>query len=60
MLWWMPVVALVAPFGYACWQAATADGGALRHAAIGFLWPGVLIYLGAVAVLWAGWKVELE
>ncbi len=60
LLWWMPIVAVIAPLGFAAWKAVSANSGALREAAIAFAWPGVLIYLGAIAVLWAGWKIDLE
>ncbi len=58
--WWMPALALVAPLTYAAWRAVTADAGGLEEALVALLWPGVLLYLGGVAVLWAGWKIELE
>ena len=60
ILWWMPVLALIAPLGYAAWRAMDAEGNALGEAVVGFFWPGVLFYLAAVAVLWGGWKIELE
>lgn len=60
IFWWMPVLALLAPLVLAAWKAATADADGLEKGAIAFVWPGVLLYLGAVAVLWAGWKIDLE
>jgi hypothetical protein len=60
ILWWMPVVALLAPLVWAAWKAVSADDGALSEAALALVWPGVALYLGAVAVLWAGWKIDLE
>jgi hypothetical protein len=60
LLWWMPVVALLAPFVVAAWQGASAEGNGLGEAAFALLWPGVPLYLAAIAVLWAGWKIELE
>jgi hypothetical protein len=60
LLWWMPVVALLAPFVFAAWQGVSADGEALAEAVSALLWPGVPLYLAAIAVLWAGWKIELE
>ena len=60
ILWWMPVVALLAPLAWAAWQGATADVGGLEAAVTAFLWPGVLLYGAAVIVLWAGWKIDLE
>ena len=58
--WWMLALALVAPLAYAAWRAVTADAGGLEEGLVALLWPGVLLYLGGVAVLWAGWKIELE
>jgi hypothetical protein len=60
ILWWMPVVALLAPLIWAAWSAVSTDSNALRAAAEALVWPGIALYLGAVAVLWAGWKIELE
>jgi hypothetical protein len=57
VLWWMPVVALLAPLAWAAWT--TADKG-LADGALAFVWPGVLLYIGALAVLWGGWKIDLE
>ena len=56
----MPVVAFAAPLIWAAWEAASADSGALSAALSALVWPGVALYFGAVAVLWAGWKIELE
>ncbi len=60
ILWWMPIVALLAPLIWAAWEAASADNDAAGAALSALLWPGAALYLGAVAVLWAGWKIELE
>jgi hypothetical protein len=60
ILWWMPVVAILAPVVWAAWTAATADDDSLRKALEALIWPGAALYGGAVAVLWAGWKIELE
>jgi hypothetical protein len=60
ILWWMPVVALLAPLLLAAWQGATADTDAIETALRTLVWPGVLLYAGALAVLWGGWKIDLE
>jgi hypothetical protein len=60
ILWWMPVVALLAPIVWAAWKAASADGDPLGEALFALVWPGVLLYAGAVAILWGGWKLDLE
>ena len=60
ILWWMPALAVVAPLIWAGWIAISADSDAFMKALEAFIWPGVLFYLGALAVFWAGWKIELE
>jgi hypothetical protein len=60
VLWWMPLVALAAPLIFAAWKAVSADSDAAGAALLALVWPGVLLYLGALAVLWGGWKIELE
>lgn len=60
ILWWMPIVALLAPLIWAAWEGVSADNDALLEALTALVWPGLALYLGAVAVLWAGWKIELE
>ena len=56
----MPIVALLAPAVWAAWKAVSADSDGLAEALSALVWPGVALYFGAVAVLWAGWKIELE
>lgn len=60
ILWWMPLLALLAPLAFAAWKAASAAEEPLRAGLEALLWPGGGLYLIAVAVLWAGWKIELE
>lgn len=60
LLWWMPVLALLAPIISAAWLGVSADSDALREAAIGLAWPGIPAYFATLAVFWLGWKVELE
>jgi hypothetical protein len=60
ILWWMPVVALLAPIIASIWTAATADSDAIGKALIAIVWPGLPLYAVVVAVLWGGWKIELE
>jgi hypothetical protein len=59
LLWWMPLVALAAPVIFAAWTAASADADAAASALTALAWPGAALYFGALAVLWAGWKIEL-
>ncbi len=60
ILWWMPVVAIAAPIVWAAWAGVSADSDALGDALFALLWPGVALYFGALALLWCGWKIELE
>ena len=60
LLWWMPVVALTAPLAFAAWEGVNAASSPLREVAWALVWPGLLLYAGAVTLLWAGWKIELE
>ena len=59
ILWWMPVLSLLAPLVFAAWKAASVSDG-FDAALKALVWPGAGLYLAAVAVLWAGWKIELE
>jgi hypothetical protein len=56
----MPLAALLAPLVYAAWKGASASDGALEAALVTLVWPGVLLYAGTLAVLWGGWKIDLE
>ncbi len=60
IVWWMPVVSLLAPLLFAAWSGVSAEDHALRSGLTALVWPGIGFYLGALAVLWAGWKIELE
>jgi hypothetical protein len=60
ILWWMPLVSLVAPLVYAAWKVASAGSDGLTAGIEALAWPGIGLYLAMVAVLWAGWKIELE
>ena len=60
ILWWMPVVALLAPLLLSAWQGFSAADNGLRTAVAAFFWPGVLLYLATLAVLWGGWKIDLK
>ena len=60
ILWWMPVVALLGPLVWAAWRGVSADAGGVEEALTALVWPGVLLYFAGLAVLWGGWKIELE
>jgi hypothetical protein len=60
ILWWMPVVALLAPVIAFAWTLGTAESDALGKALFAIVWPGLPLYIVVVAVLWGGWKIELE
>jgi hypothetical protein len=58
LLWWMPLLALAGPVIYAAWTAASAQN--LTDVAFSLVWPGLALYAATLAVLWAGWKIDLE
>ncbi len=60
LLWWMPILALVAPIIAAAWLGVSADSDGLGKAAFGLIWPGIPAYFATLAVFWLGWKVDLE
>ena len=60
LLWWMPVVALLAPAVFAAWTLASTEEDAFSEALLALAWPGAALYLVMLAILWAGWKIELE
>jgi hypothetical protein len=60
ILWWMPIVAIVAPIVWAAWTGASSDGDGLKDGLMALVWPGVALYAGAFALLWSAWKIELE
>jgi hypothetical protein len=47
---------------FAAYRAATASGGGahIDDFAMNLAWPGVLIFLAVAAVVWFGWKAELD
>ncbi|MSQ61557.1 MAG: hypothetical protein EXR43_03125 [Dehalococcoidia bacterium] len=55
---WMLSIALIAPLGYAAYRAAADESvGAFLGA---LLWPGALLYVITVGVLWMGWTANLD
>jgi hypothetical protein len=49
---------------FAAYRAVSASGedtaGRLAEFAANLLWPGVLILAGVAAVVWMGWKANLD
>ena len=45
---------------FAAYRAVSASGGGLAEFASNLAWPGVLIFLAVAAVVWFGWKAELD
>ncbi len=40
--------------------SASGDGSRIEDFAANLAWPGVLIFLAVAAVVWFGWKAELD
>jgi hypothetical protein len=49
---------------FAAYRAVSASGqaasGRFGEFAANLVWPGVLIFLGVAAVVWLGWKANLD
>jgi hypothetical protein len=45
---------------FGAYQAVNGDEGALRDFVANVAWPGVLIFGAVVAVVWFGWKANLD
>lgn len=58
------VLGLAGAAGFAAFRAVSASdadaGGRFAEFASNLLWPGVLIFLGIAAVVWLGWKANLD
>jgi hypothetical protein len=55
---------LVAAAVFGAYRAVSADdedtAGRMAEFAMNLLWPGVLIFTGVAAVIFAGWKANLD
>lgn len=64
LLVWSVVLGLAGDAAFAAFRAVSAsDGdasGRLAEFATNLAWPGVLIFLGVAAVVWLGWKANLD
>ena len=64
LLMWSVVLGLVVASAFAAYRAVSAsDADAadrLAEFAMNLLWPGVLIFAGVAAVVWFGWKANID
>ena len=64
LLFWSLVLGLAAAAAFGAYRAVTASGedtaGRLAEFAANLLWPGVLIVAAVGAVVWLGWKANLD
>jgi hypothetical protein len=64
LLFWSLVLGLAAAAAFGAYRAVSAAGedAAGRFAEFGtaLLWPGTLILAGIAAVVWLGWKANLD
>lgn len=61
----MVSAAFVIAAAVAAWRAVGVDAPAslsdrLTTFATSLLWPGAAIFVGALVVMWAGWKFDLD
>ena len=58
------VLGLGGAAAFAAYRAVSASGqaasGRMGEFASNLFWPGVLIFLAVAAVVWFGWKAELD
>ena len=61
---WCLVLALAGTAAFASWRAvaqeATDLGERLGTFGESLLWPGALIFFGIAAMVWMGWKINLD
>ena len=64
LLFWSVLLGLAAAAAFGAYRAVSASGedagGRLAEFALNLLWPGVLISAGVAAVVWLGWKANLD
>lgn len=64
LLFWSLILGLTAAAAFGAYRAVTASGedtaGRLAEFAVNLLWPGVLIAAAVAAVVWLGWKANLD
>jgi hypothetical protein len=46
--------------GYAAWRAATGDGSRVGSFGEAMLFPGTLIVAAVAAMVWLGWKANID
>ena len=64
LLFWSVVLGLAVAAAFGAYRAVRASGedtgGRFAEFATNLAWPGVLIAGGVAAVVWMGWKANLE
>ena len=54
------LLGLAAASAFGAYQAVNGDDSALRDFAVNLVWPGGIIFAGVAAVVWFGWKANLD
>lgn len=64
LLFWSAVLGLTAAAAFGAYRAVNASdeslSGRFGEFAMSALWPGVLIFVAVAAVVWMGWKANLD
>ena len=60
LLFWSVLLGLVLAAAFAAYQAVSASDERVAEFATNLLWPGALIFVGVAAVVWMGWKANLD
>ena len=64
LLFWSLALGLAAAAAFGAYRAVSVSGedapGRLLEFAANLLWPGALIFAAVAAVVWMGWKANLD
>ena len=64
LFFWCVVLGLAAAGAFSAYRAVSASGedvtGRLAEFGMNLVWPGVLIFGGVGAVVWFGWKANID
>jgi len=60
LLFWALAIGLGAASAFGAYQAVNSDGSAAADFLESLIWPGALIVAAVAAMVWFGWKANLD